>query len=326
MGLKEFLIEYGMPSWLVGFFARPYLGGDSMEEALELSLEIYRRHGFHATIDLLGEEVLSLEKARLNKGVYLDLIRSIVEFSTRFDFPPPTVSLKPSSLVAVRRVGGELELDRGVLEGHLEEVVSLAKEEGLGVTLEMEDRSWTDLTLELYRKFWRAGYTNLGTVLQSRLHRTQRDVEELPEGSRVRLCIGIYREPAEVALTSKAQMKERILVLGRRLLERGIYTEFATHDGVLIRRIVEEVLLPGGYGEGSFEFQMLLGVPCLGLQRSLVSGEFCSELGGVILRLYVPFAQHRKDAIAYCKRRLMANPSMIRYGLGNALRRYWKGL
>ena len=35
-------------------------------------------------------------------------------------------------------------------------------------------------------------------MLQTCLHRTEADLETLPEGCRVRLVIGIYREPEEV--------------------------------------------------------------------------------------------------------------------------------
>ncbi len=48
--------------------------------------------------------------------------------------------------------------------------------------------------------YGKAGYENLGTVLQSRLFRTMQDIERFQEGMRVRLVIGIYQEPNAIGL------------------------------------------------------------------------------------------------------------------------------
>jgi hypothetical protein len=42
---------------------------------------------------------------------------------------------------------------------------------------------------------------------------------------------------------------------------------------------------------------------------------------GIVVRLYVPFAEKWKYATAYCKRRLVANPAMAAYVLKNILQK-----
>ena len=115
-------------------------------------------------------------------------------------------------------------------------------------------------------------------------------------------CIGIYREPAEVALQDKADMKAKLFEHVQLLLDHGHYPEIATHDEPLVHRCIEH-LDKNGVSKGAYEFQMLLGVPRHDLQEQIVKR-------GQIVRLYVPFAEDWKYAVHYLKRRLAANPAM----------------
>jgi proline dehydrogenase len=160
----------------------------------------------------------------------------------------------------------------------------------------------------------------VGIVLQTRLHRTERDLETLPEGLRVRLVIGIYNEPPDVATPDKRVMKERMLAFAERLLARGHFVEFATHDETCVRRFVTEVVPRAGVGADRFEVQMLYGVPRESLLADLRAGRVGAS-GPVTARLYVPYALSWKQAIAYCRRRLRENPKMASYVLGNLVRR-----
>ena len=64
-----------------------------------------------------------------------------------------------------------------------------------------------------------------------------------------------------------------------------------------------------------YEFQMLLGVPRDRIQHELVST-------GEKVRLYIPFAVHWDDAIAYLRRRMVENPFMAGLVLKNLVRRH----
>jgi proline dehydrogenase len=153
-------------------------------------------------------------------------------------------------------------------------------------------------------------FDNFGIVLQSRLFRTPADIKNLhAKPCKVRICIGIYKEPAEVALQEKPDMKEKLFDYVQVLLDHGHYPEIATHDEPLIRRCME-YLDKRSVARDAYEFQMLLGVPRADLQKEIVKR-------GQIIRLYVPFAEDWKYAVHYLKRRLAANPAMVLMVLKN---------
>ena len=69
-------------------------------------------------------------------------------------------------------------------------IASAAAAVGTTVTLDMEDHTTTDLTLETLRTL-RQDFPQTGAVLQAYLYRTEADCRDLSyAGSRVRLCKG----------------------------------------------------------------------------------------------------------------------------------------
>ena len=129
----------------------------------------------------------------------------------------------------------------------------------------------------------------------------------------MRICIGIYKEPTTIAYQDKPAMKEKLFEYVQLLLDKGHYPEIATHDEPLIHRCLE-YLDQRGAPKDAYEFQMLLGVPRHAVQAQIVDA-------GIVMRLYVPFAEEWKYAVAYCKRRLAANPMMGAYVMQNLFRK-----
>jgi proline dehydrogenase len=282
-----------IPAQLVRIFARPYVAGESVDAAFDVA-EKLRLRGLHTTLDLLAEQVQSPERARRNAATYEELVLRAAQLPQPFR---PTVSVKLSSFTAA-------PLDQGGDGGGCSEcawaLARTCQACGVGLTIDMESRQWTDFSLALFCDIQAAGLTQTGIVLQSRLNRTENDAAALPALCRVRLVIGIYNEPAEVALRAKPEMKERLLGLAGRLLARGHYVELATHDEVLIRRF----LATHRGARDQFELQMLYGVPRQRLQDELVAE-------GIRTRIYVPFATSWAEAIAYLRRRLDEYPQMM---------------
>ncbi|RME76292.1 MAG: hypothetical protein D6785_13965 [Planctomycetota bacterium] len=313
MALKKWLVEY-MPPAMLAFFSKPYLGGYSLEEALEVARQLYQTKGILSTIDLLGEEVENKQKALENRNVYLKVIEELGHFDMA---SRPTLSFKPSSITyptSVNEKKGELHVDESFLRENIKCLLEKGKEAKVGLTMDMEDHRWTELTLEVYLEFLKEGY-DFGTVLQTRLFRTKEDIERIPSNGRIRLCIGIYEEPPEIALQDTHEMKEKMVEYGKVLLDKDVYLELATHDEQLIHRFLKEIYLENP--KKDFEIQMLLGVPREKIQQKLVEGSFLPGLAPLKVRLYVPFAQNFKDGVAYCRRRLLSNPHMISYGIRN---------
>lgn len=296
MGVKEFIINMA-PIPLVKLFASPYVAGDSIHAAVDAARLLWKERHVCSTIDLLGEEIEKDEEVEYTVGVYDKLIDRLgaQEFAT--------LSLKPTQLGSHRGI----QHCQHVIEG----IVKKAEQHDIRITLDMEDHTLTDLTLNIFRALIVA-HPTFGTVLQSRLFRTDDDIKTLSGlNARIRLCIGIYNEPKEVALTRKPDMKAKLLEQLEILFKEGHYPEIASHDKAVVREAID-IAERLNIKKDRYEVQMLMGVPLLDFQDELIRD-------GVCVRLYVPFAEKWKYASAYCKRRLIANPAMAAYILKNIL-------
>ena len=284
-----------IPGPLVRWFARPYVAGGSLEAAVDTAAQLQERDVL-ATMDLLGEEVRDAEHVRRNVGAYERLVDALSAHPSLHDGERrASVSIKPSAFTTA---GPDEAADP------VRALARYSAERGVPVTIDMEDRRWTDWTLDIAEELYGAGL-DVGTVLQTRLNRTRADVERLPEGMRVRLVIGIYPEPAEVACTDKREMKERMVAYAGRLLERGARVEFATHDVQTLERFLRDV---APVAPDRCELQMLLGVPRGKFVRRLQAGEYGLKLP---VRLYIPFALSWQEATAYLRRRMRESPGMV---------------
>lgn len=286
-----------MPSFLVRLFAKPYVAGDSLEKCIETVRHLWTQKGISSTIDLLGEEIKTHEEVEEITKIYLDVIDAI----KNEDFASfATVSIKPTSLGV--DISEEYCLDC------IRRILAAASEANIGVTLDMESSDYTDVTLEIYHKL-KPEFPNFGTVLQTRLFRTENDIMELNGlNAKIRLCIGIYLENKSIAFTKKSDMKTKLVDYTKLLLDHDHYVKVATHDEKTINQCLEIIENRGG--SQNAEFQMLLGVPREKIQQTLLEK-------GYILRCYVPFATEWKYATNYLKRRLNENPHMAIYTLRN---------
>ena len=298
MDLKKFVISLA-PTPLVKLFASPYVAGDSIGAATDAAQKLWEERRVYSTIDLLGEELESDEEVLYSVNVYERLIDSLGSQ----DYA--TISLKPTQLGSHRGTDNCQE----VIEG----IVRRAEQCNIKVTLDMEDHSFTDMTLNIFRAL-KKDHPILGTVLQSRLFRTDNDIISLKGlNARIRICIGIYNEPKEIALQSKSEMKRKLLQQVELLFKEGHYPEIATHDEAVINEAID-IAEKLNIKKDQYEVQMLMGVPKQAFQDELIQN-------GILVRLYVPFAQKWKYATAYCKRRLAANPAMAGYILKNILQK-----
>ena len=288
MDLKNTLIDL-MPGRLVRIFASPYIAGKGIASGVAKADELHAKQGLYSTVDLLGEAVFRREDVEATVQLYFRMIEALK------DRPYASISLKPTQL--------GINESEAYCQDNLRRIVEAAALHGLHITLDMEDRHFTDVTLRMFKAI-RDEFDNFGIVLQSRLFRTPADIKALhAKPCKVRTCIGIYREPAEDALQDKRDMKEKLFEQVQLLLDCGHYPEIATHDEPLLRRCIEH-LDKNGVPKDAYEFQMLLGVPRTEIQQEIVRR-------GQIVRLYVPFAEDWKYAVHYLKRRLAANPAMV---------------
>lgn len=296
MGLKKFIINLA-PTPLVKLFASPYVAGDSIEAAINAAQKFWTDRQVCSTIDLLGEELESDDEVQYTVNVYERLIQALGSQ----DYA--TLSLKPSQLGSHRGTKHCTSVIGGI--------VTRAEQHNIKVTLDMEDHTFTDMTLDVFRALHK-DHPTFGTVLQSRLFRTDDDIKSLKGlKARLRICIGIYNEPEDIAIQSKPEMKKKLLEQLEVLYKEGHYAEIATHDEAVINEAIS-IAEKLNMKKDQYEVQMLMGVPKQDFQDELVRN-------GILVRLYVPFAEKWKHATAYCKRRLTANPAMAAYILKNLL-------
>jgi proline dehydrogenase len=276
--------------------SRRYVAGEDLDAALGV-VKGLNDSGFLATMDILGEDAKDAAHADSTVDGYRNVLDRIA-----------ADGLKSNVSVKMTHMG--IRLGRAEAEARLARVVDKAAEHGNFVRIDMEDSGLTSATLEVYRAA-RAGYPRVGTVLQAYLHRTVDDARLLAaEGANLRLCKGIYRESAAIAYQGKEEIRKSYLDTAEILLSApGAYTGFATHDRVLLQRVLE-LTRAMDVPRDRFEFQALLGVPVDDVMRDLVSQ-------GYVVRWYVPYGQ---EWYAYSTRRLKENPKMATY-----IVRHWFG-
>jgi proline dehydrogenase len=278
------------PKPLVGFFARRYVAGPKLEDAIA-TVQRLAQQGCCATIDVLGESVSEREHARAAVADYHEVLDAIAAHRL-----PAHVSLKPTQM--------GLAIDEGLCRDNIEAVIAYAAERGIFVRIDMEDSPTTDATLRIYRELIQRHPSATGVVLQARLRRTFADARALAaERASVRLCKGIYLEPRDIAYEERDIIRAAYVHALRLLLEGGSYVGIATHDEFLVCEALG-LIHRLGLGPEAYEFQMLLGVDPQ-LRRILVGG-------GHTLRVYVPFGSHWYP---YSVRRLRENPTIARAGL-----------
>jgi len=284
-----------IPGRLVRVFAAPYVAGDSLEKALAVADRLYQDRGIQTTLDILGEAEKTEIKVRQAVDAYLHAVEAVKSRSYC------TISIKPGQW------GYYVSPD--LCRRNIEEMAAACQAAGRGLTVDMEDTDITDFTIGLYSEL-KPKYPILGTVIQSRLYRTDKDLDAFDGlNANIRTVIGIYNVPAALAMTRKRDMKEALLRQSLILLERGHYVCFATHDTEYIRK-AWQAFRDKGIPRDRYEFQMLLGVPRDNLIQELRSA-------GETVRLYVPFASDWDDAIAYLRRRMIESPSMAALVLKN---------
>lgn len=285
-----------VPMPVVRAVSRRYVAGEDLDAAAGVVRDLNLR-GYLATLDILGEDARDAAHADGTVLGYRNVLDRIA-----------ADGLKSNVSVKLTHMG--IRIDRSQAEARLARITDKAAEHGNFVRIDMEDSGLTETTFEVYRAA-RARYPRVGTVIQAYLRRTVDDARKLAaEGANLRLCKGIYREPREIAYQGREEIRQSYLETAEILLSApGTYTGFATHDRVLLQRVMELVERMGTPRD-RFEFQSLLGVPVDDVLTDFVSR-------GYTVRWYVPFGD---EWYAYSTRRLKENPRMATY-----IVRHWFG-
>ena len=280
--------------------AERFVAGKTVDDAVAAARELNRAN-LSVSLDFLGESVASRDEAEAATDMAVHILERIA--SEGID---ANLSIKPTQL--------GLDIDEDFCRGNVERVLQRGREVGDGkgeifVRLDMESSQYTERTVALVEALWADGFHNVGTVLQSYMHRTPDDLERmLALGSRVRLVKGAYKEPEAVAYQDKADVDRMFVEEMQTLLARGHYPAIATHDEAIIdatRRFAWE----HGVAKDAFEFQMLYGI------RRDLQTRLHEE--GYNVRVYVPFGD---SWYPYLMRRLAERPANVLFIAGSIAR------
>jgi proline dehydrogenase len=270
---------------------RRFVAGPSTADALRVTREL-AADGLSISLDHLGEDTLTPGQAEATRDEYLSALRTLAAAGLT---PAAEVSVKLSAL-------GQKFDERLALE-HVRAICVAAADAGTTVTLDMEDHTTTDSTLETLTTL-RKDFPTTGAVLQAYLRRTEADCRELATaGSRVRLCKGAYAEPESVAYQSKLDVDRSYVRCLNILLAGAGYPMLATHDPRLIA-IGEDRARWFDRSPDEFEFQMLYGV------RPEEQLRLVAE--GYTMRVYVPYGT---QCYGYLVRRLAERPTNVAFFL-----------
>jgi proline dehydrogenase len=276
---------------------RRFVGGPDTASAVATTRRLVDA-GLTVTLDHLGEDTTDRGQADAVAAAYVELLRALeaADLTERLDLltARAEVSVKLSAVgQALAGDGEQIALE------HARTICAEARRVGATVTLDMEDHTTTDSTLEILRRL-RVEFPETGAVLQAYLHRTESDCRELSyAGSRVRLCKGAYNEPASVAYQRKEEVDRSYVRCMNVLLAGDGYPMFATHDPTLVAIVADRAL---AHATKAFEFQMLYGIRPDEQQRLAATGQ--------TVRVYVPYGA---QWYGYLMRRLAERPANLAF-------------
>ena len=269
-----------------------FVAGSTEADALRATAELSAA-GLLVTLDFLGEDTTSAELAEQTVQAYESVLKALAAAGNA---DRAEVSVKLSAIGQSLPDGNRIALDGA------RRICQAAEAVGTTVTIDMEDHTTTDATLEVVRQL-RVDFPWVGAVLQAYLRRTQDDCREFATpGSRIRLCKGAYAEPESVAFQGEEVEDSYRRCLGVLFAGQG-YPMVASHDPAMIAA-ARSLVVQHKRAADSYEFQMLYGIRPEE-QRALVAA-------GHRVRVYVPYGD---EWYGYFMRRLAERPANLAFFL-----------
>ncbi len=322
--------------------ARKFIAGSNVPEAVA-AVRRMRADDNAFTIDLLGEATITEAEADQVAKQYHDLLTGLttevnqwpevpaIDRDDRGPLPRVNVSVKLSALYSQFDPIDPAGTLRGVAS-RLRPILSLAKRTGAFVNFDMEQHSFKDTTLFIFRELLTEpefrDWPHVGIAMQAYLRDTEHDLRELLHWARdvrntpvwIRLVKGAYWDYETVKAAQEGwpvpvwQRKWESDAAFERcstfLLENveWLVPAFGSHNLRSISHAVAEAERLGVHPK-RFEFQMLYGM------ADAIKGSV--QALGHRVRIYTPYGD-LLPGMAYLVRRLLentSNDSFLRQGL-----------
>jgi RHH-type proline utilization regulon transcriptional repressor/proline dehydrogenase/delta 1-pyrroline-5-carboxylate dehydrogenase len=312
--------------------ARRFIAGSTVEEALE-TIAAMRRRSLGFTIDLLGEATITESEAEQYQRQYFDLIEGLsrevntwpavelIDTDAYGPIPRVNVSVKLTSLYSqFDPIAPEATSE--AVRRRLRPVLRLARRHGAFVNVDMEQYSYKDITLRIFKEVLAEDefrdWPDVGIAIQAYLRDTDNDLADLLRWVErrgapvwVRLVKGAYWDYETILAEQNGweppvylhkwqtdaayERATRYLLAHHRLLRPA----FGSHN---VRSIAHALAAAEELGvpPRSFEFQALYGMADP-IKDALVGM-------GQRVRVYTPYGQ-LLPGMAYLVRRLLENTS-----------------
>ena len=268
-------------------FARRFVAGESLEEALTASRDLCSQ-GRNVSLNHLGENVTSEAAAREVCAGYIHMAEEL-----------HAENLSGNISIKLTQLG--LDIDKELCRSLAREIAVRAATLGRSIEMDMEGSVYTDVTLDIFESVQRE-LGNCGLAVQAYLYRTEKDLQRLtPVKPKIRLVKGAYREAKKIAFQKKSEVDENFKKLTTYLLEGAALGNYlpaiASHDPAMVGHAQAEAARLK-LDKSRYEFQMIYGI-----RRDLQEQVHAA---GNTLQVYVPFGT---DWCPYFMRRLSERPA-----------------
>ncbi|VTS05209.1 L-glutamate gamma-semialdehyde dehydrogenase [Tuwongella immobilis] len=318
--------------WNAERLARRFIAGTNVAEAVA-AVAGMRQRSLAFTIDLLGEATITEPEADAVAQQYHELLDGL---STTVNSWPTIEAIDRDHDRAIPRVNVSVKLSAlysqfdpidpvgtaRVVNSRLRPILRQAKQLGAFVNFDMEQYSFKDVTLKIFRDLLMEpefrDWPDVGIAMQAYLRDTEADLHALGQWAKsrgtpvwIRLVKGAYWDYETViaaqndwmvpVFTEKWQSDASFERCGRYLMEnwRWLRPAFGSHN---LRSIAAMMAAAEEFGvpENAYEFQMLYGM----------ADRIASSLQSLRrrVRIYTPYGQ-LLPGMAYLVRRLLENTS-----------------
>jgi RHH-type proline utilization regulon transcriptional repressor/proline dehydrogenase/delta 1-pyrroline-5-carboxylate dehydrogenase len=326
--------------------ARKFIAGSNVQEAIDAVMDM-RGKNLAFTIDLLGEATITEHEADAVQQQYFDLLNGLppiintapeipaIDRDDRGPIPRVNVSVKLSALFS-QFDPIDPEGTSKAVRARLRPILRLARANGAFVNFDMEQYSFKDTTLKIFRDILSEAefrdWPHVGIAIQAYLKDTEDDLRQLRDWARddrkcpvwIRLVKGAYWDYETVIAaqnhwpvpvwTEKWQSDACFERCTRFLMEnyQHLCPAFGSHN---IRSIANAMAVAEELGvpPSRYEFQMLYGM-------ADAIKDVLKSLGRRV-RIYTPYGQ-LLPGMAYLVRRLLentSNDSFLRQGFAEGL-------
>lgn len=266
-----------------------FIAGETLDQVIPIVKDA-AAEGLEVTLDVVGEDITTVEQSYAARDAYLALIERLKELG---------LGTKAEMSVKLSMFGQALEGGHELALANVRPVVEAAAAIGTTVTLDAEDHTTLDSMFAIHEEL-RRDFPQTGCVIQAYLFRTEDDARRLAAaGSRVRIVKGAYKEPASVAYQDKAEIDKAFVRIVKILMAGEGYPMIGSHDPRLIA-ISQELARQAGRKLDEYEFQMLYGI------RSEEHVRLAAD--GHRMRVYTAYGT---DWYGYFMRRLAEKPANL---------------